>query len=154
MVSITGIGLALASASVVIAKQHFDPVAIINQGIAGGHTRDIHVGDIVVGEYCVNMNSFKTPFAPQGCGSNSLTWKPKKNRGTGGGHESIAETEDMRYIDRKKIMADIGLLEICKSIDNNCRVVFGGIGTSETWNSEVDRIDYLHALFGTLCEGN
>lgn len=153
VVSITGIGLALASASVVIAKQHFNPIAIINQGIAGGHTRDVQVGDIIVGEYCVNLNSFKTPFASQGAGSNSLTWKPKKSRGSGGGHEPIGDTEDMSYIDRKKIKADAGLLTACKSIDSTCRVIFGGIGTSETWNSEVDRIDYLHALFGTLCEG-
>lgn len=31
--------------------------------------------------------------------------------------------------------------------------MFGGVGTSETWNSEIDRIDFLNSIFGTLCEG-
>ena len=32
------------------------------------------------------------------------------------------------------------------------QVVYGGIGTSDTWNSEIDRIDRLHSIFGTYCE--
>jgi nucleoside phosphorylase len=119
VLSLTGIGMALAAASVLAAKHHYDPLVIINQGIAGGHTRDVHVGDIVIGEFCINMNTFKTPFAPSGSGSNSLTWKPKKSRGNGGGHEGIGASEDLSYIDRKRLPGDANMLQVCKDMSES-----------------------------------
>ena len=36
---------------------NFNPDMVINQGIAGAHRKDLHVGDIVIGEKCCNINS-------------------------------------------------------------------------------------------------
>ena len=53
---------------------------------------------------------------------------------------------------------------LCHSLDIKCEqqqrqgqqrrqtVHVGGVGSSETWNSELDRIRHLHDMFGTLCE--
>mmetsp|Transcript_6554 Transcript_6554/g.12579 ORF Transcript_6554/g.12579 Transcript_6554/m.12579 type:complete len:268 (+) Transcript_6554:57-860(+) len=151
VVSVTGIGSALAAAATAIAIQHFDPIAVINQGIAGGHAPTVQVGDVIVGDYCVNLNSFKTPFRAEKEGSDPLQWKPKRNRGIGGGHEDI---NDLSYIDNRKIFADSNLREACQHVVHSTseKVHFGGVGSSETWNSELDRIHYLHEMFGTLCE--
>mmetsp|Transcript_554 Transcript_554/g.1311 ORF Transcript_554/g.1311 Transcript_554/m.1311 type:complete len:260 (-) Transcript_554:666-1445(-) len=189
VVSVTGIGSALAAAATAIAIQHFDPIAVINQGIAGGHAPTVQVGDVIVGDYCVNLNSFKTPFRAEKEGSDPLQWKPKRNRGNsgfcslfavccllcllflcarqkheqlrcciyapqlgiGGGHEDI---NDLSYIDNRKIFADSNLREACQHVVHSTseKVHFGGVGSSETWNSELDRIQYLHEMFGTLCE--
>ena len=42
------------------ASYKFKPGYVINYGIAGGHSRDIHVGDLVIGSECVNINSYVT----------------------------------------------------------------------------------------------
>lgn len=157
VLSLTGIGQAMAAAAVAVAKHNFNPCAIINQGIAGGLVSEANVGDVIIGEYCINMNAFKTPFADRGEGSNSLKWKPKRSRGTGGGHEEISSAEDMSYVARKRILADAELLSLCRDttgVGDKRQVLFGGVGTCETWNSEMDRIAYLHYIFGALCEGD
>lgn len=101
-------------------------------GIAGGHTADVCVGDIVVGEYCVNLNAFKTPFRAQNEGSDALDWKPKRNRGhsvaqwlsdsltltalhtgVGGGHQDIT---DESHLQRRKIQADRHLQYSCRLV--------------------------------------
>ena len=155
VVNQSGIEFANAAASLAIAISTFHPIAVINQGIAGGHTAEVQLGDIIVGEYCVNLNTFKTPYRAAGHGSNSLEWKPKKCRGHGGGHEPISNDETS-YIEGRKLIADCILLQACKEVsarnDRNQRVYFGGVGSCETWNSEVDRINMLHYTFGTLCE--
>lgn len=55
-VSRTGTGELNAACATVIGIQAFQPAAVINQGIAGGHTSALHVGDIVVGERMAYLN--------------------------------------------------------------------------------------------------
>ena len=51
---------------------------IINQGIAGAHKKDIHIGDIVIGEKCCNINSYSMPTKSENEGTNPFEWEPDK----------------------------------------------------------------------------
>src|ERR1700681_1438984 len=48
VVSKTLKGMSNAAAATVLAAERYHPVAIINQGTAGGHQADLHVYDIVL----------------------------------------------------------------------------------------------------------
>src|SRR6185295_10861741 len=76
IVSKTLKGMENAAAATSIAAERYRPVAIINQGTAGGHAADLHVFDIVVGTESVNLGSFKTGFRARGAGSNLAEWAP------------------------------------------------------------------------------
>ena len=55
-------GMENAAAATALAAERYHPVAIINQGTAGGHEPDLHVYDIVLGTEAVNLGSFKTGY--------------------------------------------------------------------------------------------
>lgn len=80
VVSETLKGMSNAAAATAIAATQFHPVAIINQGTAGGHDPALKVYDIVLGKYSVNLGAFKTPAkalgkaATRGSGSRWICW--------------------------------------------------------------------------------
>ena len=151
VVSKTRRGTTNASAATAIAIERFHPAAIINQGTAGGHQPDLHVYDIVVGKESVNLGAFRTPFRARGSGSNVADWGPidlLKSDTTSVGLDPAA-----RVI--RRFSGDTRLLTAALDLSDRYRkgrVVEGVIGSSDTWNSELDRIQRLHDEFGTSVE--
>src|SRR3954463_14935004 len=76
VVSKTLKGMSNAAAATVLAAERYHPAAIVNQGTAGGHEPQLHVYDIVLGKYSVNLGSFKTAYRTTGRGSDFLEWMP------------------------------------------------------------------------------
>ena len=66
IVSLTNKGGANAAAATMLAVERFHPVAIINQGTAGGHDPALHVYDIVIGTRALNTGAFRSVFRPAG----------------------------------------------------------------------------------------
>lgn len=129
-----------ATVATYIAIQKYQPKAIISQGTAGAHGKNIHTGDIVVGEKCINIVSCKTPAKKEGEGSNSLEWDLVN---------FISGEEDRLEYQ----YGDEHLIELAKQVyyeDGN--VHFGTIGSGDVWNCEADRILWLNEKYGTLCE--
>ena len=77
ILSKTQVGLMNVTAATVVGIINFSPCLIINQGVAGGITKDVHKGNLIIGENCININSFQTPYKEEGKGSNSLEWELK-----------------------------------------------------------------------------
>lgn len=134
------VGTIHATLATYIAIQKYHPIAVISQGTAGAHGKNIHTGDLVIGEKCVNIVSCKTPRKKEGEGSNSLEWNLLK---------FISGEEDhLEYQSATKT-----LIELAKKIpytDGN--VHFGTLGSGDIWNQETDKILWLHQNYGTLCE--
>jgi len=150
VVSKTLKGLANAAAATAIAAEHYHPAAIINQGTAGGHQPDLHAGDIVLGDESVNLGSFKTGFRERGRGSEFAEWTPLDLMRSDGSAGQDPNARRMR-----RLPADEALLAAARGVGRGYRkgrVVDGVIGSSEIWNSELDRIQRFHDQFGTSAE--
>ena len=75
IISETQVGIINASMATLLAIQTYNPVAIINQRIAGAHVDYIHRNDIVIGEKSVNINAFITGIKNKDEGSNPFEWQ-------------------------------------------------------------------------------
>jgi adenosylhomocysteine nucleosidase len=125
-------------------------LAIINQGTSGGHQPDLYVYDIVLGTQAINLGSFKTGHRARGRGSNFAEWKPLDLMYTEG-----SAGEDPNEHAMRRFRADEGLLAAARQVRDTYqkgRVVEGVIGSSEVWNSELDRIQRFRDEFGTTAE--
>jgi adenosylhomocysteine nucleosidase len=143
-------GMENAAAATVLAAERYHPIAIVNQGTAGGHQPDLHVYDIVLGTYAVNLGSFKTGYRARGGGSNVAEWAPLDLMRSDGSAGQDPNARTMR-----RFPGDKGLLSAARSardLYRKGRVVDGVIGSSEIWNSEIDRIQRFHDDFGTTAE--
>ena len=143
-------GMENAAAATALAAERYHPVAIINQGTAGGHVPELHVYDIVLGTQSVNLGSFKTQYRARGEGSSFPEWNPldlMRSEGSAG--------QDPNARTMRRFAGDPALLAAARSVEGRYRkghVVEGVIGSSEVWNSELDRIQRFHDEFGTTAE--
>ena len=143
-------GMSNAAAATALAAERYHPIAIINQGTAGGHVPELHVFDIVLGTSSVNIGSFKTGYRGRGDGSNHADWAPldlMRSEGSAG--------QDPGARTMRRYPGDEGLLTAARSVGDRYRqghVVDGVIASSEVWNSELDRIQRFHDLYGTTAE--
>jgi adenosylhomocysteine nucleosidase len=150
VVSKTLKGMSNAAAATVMAVEHFHPLAIINQGTAGGHDPTLQLYDIVIGASSVNLGAFRSPFRPVGAGSNTLDWTPLNLMASEGsaGNDPNARTA-------ARFPADPSLLSAARNARSSYtqgRVVEGVIGSSDVWNDELDRIARLHEAYGSTVE--
>jgi adenosylhomocysteine nucleosidase len=150
IVSKTMKGVANAAAATAIAAEHYHPVAIINQGTAGGHVAELHVYDIVLGKYAVNLGAFKTAYRKPGQGGDFRGWIPLDLLVSedSAGEDPNAHTM-RRFQGNEQLLA---AAESVKHLYRKGRVVQGVIGSAEIWNSELDRIQWFHSQYGTTVE--
>jgi adenosylhomocysteine nucleosidase len=150
VVSKTRKGEANVAAATAIALERFHPSAVLNEGTAGGHDPALHVYDIVLGGESVNLGSFKTAYRGRAQGSNPLEWTPLDLLASEGSAGMDPNARTMR-----RFRADPELLaaaEGMKSTYQKGRVVTGVIGSSDVWNSELDRIEQFHRDYRTSVE--
>jgi len=150
IVSKTLKGMSNTAAATAIAIERFKPAAIINQGTAGGHDSQLKVFDIVVGESAINLGAFKTAHRKSGEGSDSVEWVPMDLLASEG---SAGEDPNARTM--RRFNADENLLAAADKVRASYRkgqVVRGVIGSSDIWNSELDRINRFHKQFNTSAE--
>jgi len=150
IVSKTMKGLSNSAAATAIAAERYHPVAIINQGTAGGHVPELHVYDIVLGKYAVNLGAFKTAYRKPGQGSDFPGWTPLDLLIS---EDSAGEDPNAhamrRFQGNEQLLA---AAESVKHLYRKGRVVQGVIGSGEIWNSELDRIKWFHSQYGTTAE--
>lgn len=138
---LTGVGMVNAAASTVVGINKYNPRAIIVEGTAGSHSKEIHENDIVVSTDVININSIKTAERMMGEGIDVLEW----------------ELLTYKHGDDKllALKADDELLEVAKNIAKDYKkgnVAFGRVGSGDIWNREVDRIVMFNERYNTLCE--
>ena len=149
VVSKTMKGVSNSAAATAIAAERYHPVAIVNQGTAGGHTRQLHVYDIVLGQYSVNLGAFKSAYRKPGQGSDVVGWMPLDLLAEGSAGENRGEQNMRRFQGNEQLLA---AAERVKHLYHKGQVVEGVIGSSDIWNSELDRIQRFHGQYGTSVE--
>lgn len=141
VVSKTNIGLIENAISTYIGITKFNPIAVINQGTAGACSVNIHNYDIIIGEKCININSYITKHREENKGSRALDW------------------ELLTFKDGKdeliKLEANENLLNIaikCSNLYERGKVISGIIGSGDVWDNEIDRIKWFNEKYNILCE--
>ena len=147
VVSRTEQGLANTGASTALAMEFFNPIAVINQGTAGGHDPDLHTMDIVLGKRSVNSTAWKTTPSAKGAG---VDYKAFEMNGVYA-YDKAQDTfvKDVYYNGDAAILAAANAV---KGTYTKGAVVEGTIGTSDEWNNQIDRMLYLHEFVGTSVE--
>ncbi|MEI6055898.1 MAG: 5'-methylthioadenosine/S-adenosylhomocysteine nucleosidase [Lentisphaerota bacterium] len=145
IVSRTEIGLVNGSAATAIGIEKYKPTIVINQGTSGGHAKELHVGDIVLGTKIFNMGAMQSDRKEYGVAENPRDWK------------FFDQVQSLRVNgkvqEHKYFESDSNLICIAKETKyGHGKVVEGTIGSADQWNRELERIKYLNATYGTTAE--
>lgn len=141
VISKTNVGLIENAIATYIGITNFNVKGVINQGTAGACSADIHNYDIIVGEKCININSYITKKKEEGQGSFSLDWELLTFKD---GKDELVE-----------LKADESLLNRamnCSKLYKKGKVKIGIIGSGDVWDNEIDRIKWFHERYHVLCE--
>ena len=140
VISKTKVGIVNSSVATILGINAFNPKCVINQGVAGGHDINVHKGDIVIGEFASNMNSYKTARLKRGEGSKIENWK-------------LMTFNEGNDIEKEKIAGDITLANVFyEFLKDNFNVHRGTIVSGDGWNKEYDKIAWYVAEFNSLAE--
>lgn len=144
IISRTYMGMVNAAAATSLALAHFNPVAVINQGIAGGHDVAIHRGDIVLGTKVVPMGAMMRPYAAAGEGIGESNFEPL-----------AIEIYNRKKQTTEKVLSfpcDERLLSIAENVETDIKTVRGVLGSADEWNNQIDRIALLRERYHTASE--
>ncbi len=136
IISKTLVGIVNATTTTTIAILTFHPDIVINQGIAGAHKSNIHIGDIIIGEKCCNINAFSMPTKEEGHSSNPFEWEPNKR-----GEEIQNGNETL-----------INIFKDFFESNYENTIYTGTLGSGDVFNREYDRIMWLQNQFHHLSE--
>ena len=140
-------GMSNAAASTALAIKKFNPIAVINQGTAGGQDGALKIGDLVIAEKTLNCFAIKTPRTALGTGA-ELT--KQEMRGTYA-YDAASGT----FQPCKEYFLDAKLFNVAKKIADthkNFNVTCGVICSSDAWLENLDFINFLHETYGSNCE--
>ena len=140
-------GMANAAASTALAIKKFNPIAVINQGTAGGHDPKLDIGDIVVGTETFDAFSLRTDYSPLGAGAD---FTRHKMRGTYAYDEATGKFQKYETFSSDPTLFNIAFSVANKHKDFN--VVSGILSTSDVWLENLDYIKFLHETYGSSCE--
>jgi adenosylhomocysteine nucleosidase len=149
IVAKTGKGMENTAAVTALAIEKYKPIAIINQGTAGGHDPSLNVFDIVIGKRVTNIGSLKTETKNAGEGMDPSQWVPMDLMASEGSGAD-ANANKVRYYEGDKDL--IAAANAVKDLYTKGKVVEGTIGSADFWNNEVDRINWIHKNYGTSVE--
>lgn len=143
----TAIGMANSAAATALAIKKFNPIAVINQGTAGGHDSALKIGDIIIGERIFCYDAYRSAYSVAGAG---IDLTKQENIGT---YAYDAAKKDFRAYTEYR--ADPTLFNIAFAVANShgeFNVVSGVIGTGNGWLECVDYVNFLHEKYGSSCE--
>ena len=140
-------GMENAAAVTALAIENFNPIAVINQGTAGGHVADAQINSVIIGNKYVNTSAYITEKTPEGAG---VKVTPQKMRGT------FAYDKDKKTFRLyQEYFPDSTLLKIAKEVassNKNFVTLTGTITSANTWQNGIDHHTYLNETYGSLCE--
>lgn len=144
IISRTYQGMVNASADTVLALTHFKVKAVVNQGIAGGHDTNIHLGEIVIGERVVPMGAVMQGYAAENAGIEPLNFRPLP-----------IEIYDRVKGQTEKVidfLCDEELIAAAERVPTNIKTHRGVLGSADEWNNQIDWIAVMRERYHTAAE--
>jgi adenosylhomocysteine nucleosidase len=144
VISRTEVGPLNAAAATTLGIRYFHPRAIINQGTAGGHNRELHLWDIVVGERTTDFSGIEQTHGDAGTGIRPERWGPLHN------HLRLDGRERVEFAN---FPGDPALVRAALRVPYaRGRVVAGNVGSALRFTRESDMIDWVRRTYGTDSE--
>jgi adenosylhomocysteine nucleosidase len=144
VISRTEVGPLNAAAATALGIRHFRPRAIINQGTAGGHNRELKLWDIVIGERTTDISGLAQKHGDSGTGVQFERWWPLFHRLRLDGRELSAFQS---FSGNQRLVQAAMRVPYARG-----RVVAGNIGSAFRFTRELDLIDWERRSYGTDCE--
>ena len=144
VLSRTLIGAVNVAAATTLALS-FSPIALLNQGTAGGHSEKAPRGSIVLGTSYLNASSVNTAFRAAGQGVDLTGWTLRP----------CEQAQNGRTVEKTVFTPDSRLLSVARRVKERYHdgpVVEGVISSSDFWNRELDRIAWARETHHSLCE--
>ncbi len=141
VISKTNVGLIENAIATYIGITNFNVKGVINQGTAGACSADIHNYDIIVGEKCININSYITKKKEEGQGSIALDWELLTFKD---GKDELVQLEANENL--------LNIAMMCSKEYKKGKVKSGIIGSGDVWDNEIDRIKWFNERYDVLCE--
>lgn len=138
IINIGGVGVINASSDIMYAINKFNPICVLNIGIVGSYSKNIHKGDLIIGEKCLNINSYKTDYLKSGSDFKKWDYITFKE----GVDELIFEHASNKLID---------LFNEVSHLYKNGNCINGVIGSGDSWNNEIERLSFLNEKYGLVC---
>lgn len=126
-----------------IGIHHFKPMAVVSQGIAGGHDRRLRIGDLVIGERACYVESISTGYSRPGEGQNLASWARHDNDFV----HSDGTREKTFYFECDPHL--VSLAEKTAQGYTRGRVYRGTIASGFSWIRETDRILWANQNLGS-----
>lgn len=169
IISKTYQGMVNAAAATSLALVYFKPAAVISQGIGGGHSKEFHRGDIVIGEKVVPMGAVRRMYAPEGAGIDERAFEPlqieiyncRKERTEkvldfpcDANLLAIAEKVGAERVGAEKAGAErVGAEKVgAEKVGAGTGIGRGVLGSADEWNNQIDRIALLKERYHTAEE--
>lgn len=143
VVSRTEVGPLNAAAATALGIRHFRPRAVINQGTAGGHNRELKLWDIVIGQRTTDISGLGQLHGDAGTGVRLERWWPVHNRLRLEGRERTLKS----FPGHPRLVEAAGGVTYARG-----RVVTGNIGSAFRFTRELDYLDWLRRVYATDCE--
>jgi len=143
----TEIGVANSAASTALAIKKFNPIAVINQGTAGGHDSALKIGDIVIGERTFDHTAFRSAYSAAGAG---IDLTQQENLGTYAYDETSGKFQ--AYTEYRAARPLLNTAFKVADENEEFNAVAGVIGTGNAWLECIDYINFLHETYGSSCE--
>lgn len=142
VVLVSGPGIIDMASGLTIGINKYHPSCIFNYGVVGGIGNNIHQGDVIICNECLNIGSYMTCSLCKGEGVDINKW------------DFITFTDG--GIDEFLVWkCDNKLLSLISNIKNNYdngNVFVGRIGSSDSWDKEYDKLVMLRDKYDIICE--
>ncbi len=140
-------GMENAAAVTALAIENFKPIAVINQGTAGGHIAEAEINSIIIGNKYINYAAIITEKTPADAGVKIF---PQEMRGT------FAYDKDKKNFRLfKEYLPNPTLLKIAEEVaasDRNFHTLTGTISSADSWLNGIDHYKCLNENYGSLAE--
>lgn len=140
-------GMENAAAVTALAIENFKPIAVINQGTAGGHVADAQILSVIIGDKYVNNSAYISEKTPAGAGVKIV---PQEMRGTFA-YDKDAKTFKLY----QEYFPNPTLLKIAVEVaaaNKNFSTLKGTITSSDAWLNGIDHYKYLNEKYGSVAE--
>jgi adenosylhomocysteine nucleosidase len=144
VISRTEVGPLNAASATALGIRYFHPLAVINQGTAGGHNRELKLWDIVVGERTTDFSGLETKHGDNGTGVRMERWGPMRNRLRLDGRERV---------EFESFPGDAALVRSALQTPyTRGHIITGNVGSAFRFTRELDLIDWVRRTYKTDSE--